>query len=305
MRICVNNVQLDLGAGRRGTDMGPSAMYVAGLISRLERLGHEVTSVQSIGHTMIEASEEGDSQARFARAIGLVCAELKHNVAQQLQDGYFPLTLGGDHSQAIGSVAGAAAYMKSQGKELGVLWFDAHADLNTPRTSPSGNIHGMPLAVLIGEGHPELVKLIGDKPALLAENVVVFGARDVDPFEAEFARTKGVRIYSMSEIDYRGMRVCLDEAIAKVRHNTGGIHLSLDLDGVDPSQAPGVGTPVPGGLTLRESHLFCERLSAFEQLISMEMVELNPTLDTENKTAGLAVWLIESALGRSILKKQP
>jgi arginase len=230
-----------------------------------------------------------------------VCAELKQEVVRQMHDGFFPLTLGGDHSQAIGSVAGAAEYMKSTGEALGVLWFDAHPDMNTPETTPSGNIHGMSLAVLTGRGHPDLLKLVGEEPALDPANVAIFAARDVDPEEANVVKDSGVGIYTMSEIDYRGMRKCLDEAIERVTANTGGIHLSFDLDGVDPAQAPGVGTPVPGGMTLRESHLFCERVCASGKLVSMEMVEINPSLDTENRTAKLAVWLIESALGRSIL----
>jgi arginase len=303
MRIAVNNVHLDLGAGRRGTDMGPSAIYTAGLIDRLHALDHEVHSVESIGHIMMEASEVGDPSVRYLEVVEAVCGELQQNVLRQLQKGYFPLTLGGDHSQAIGSVAGAASYLKAKNKSLGVLWFDAHADMNTPDTSPSGNIHGMPLAVLIGQGHPELLDLVGPEPALKPEHTVIFGARDIDPREADFLRATGVRIFTMSEIDYRGVGRCLDEAIDRVSVGTGGIHLSFDLDGVDPSQAPGVGTPAPGGLTLRESHLFCERVGASGKLISMEMVELNPTLDTENQTAKLAVWLIESALGRNILRK--
>jgi arginase len=301
MRIAVNNVHLDLGAGRRGTDMGPSAMYVAGLMARLEHIGHEVQSIESVGNFLMEAHDVGDPTARYLNVVLEVCTALKKEVFRQLNEGYFPLTLGGDHSQAIGSISGAAEFMKSTGKPLGVLWFDAHADMNTPETTPSGNIHGMPLAVLTGRGHSALLKLVGDEPALDPANVVIFAARDVDPQEADIVQESGVGVYAMSEIDYRGMRTCLDEAIERVTANTGGVHLSFDLDGVDPAQAPGVGTPVPGGMTLRESHLVCERVCASGKLVSMEMVELNPTLDTQNKTAKLAVWLIESALGRSIL----
>ena len=303
MRIAVNNVHLDLGAGRRGTDMGPSAMYIAGLISRLESLDHEVESIRSIGHIMMESSDVGDSSVRFLGVVRPVCEELKQNVERQLGNGYFPLTLGGDHSQAIGTVAGVASHLQRQNKSLGVLWFDAHADMNTPESSPSGNIHGMPLAVLIGKGHQELLDVVGAEPALCPEHVVIFGARDIDPRESEILKATGVRIYTMSEIDYRGVGICIDEAIERASSGTDGIHLSFDLDGVDPSQAPGVGTPVPGGLTLRESHLFCERLCSSGKLASMEVVELNPTLDHENKTARLAVWLIESALGRNILRR--
>ncbi len=303
MRIAVNKVHLDLGAGRRGTDMGPSAIYVAGLIARLEQLGHDVDTVESVGHFSMESRDVGDPKARFLDAVESVCSELKKDIFEQFSNGYFPLILGGDHSQAIGSIAGAAQYMKSRGKSLGVLWFDAHADMNTPATTPSGNIHGMSLAVLLGRGHPQLVKVAGEEPALEPENVVVFGARDVDPGEAELIQELGVRVYTMSELDYRGASTCLDEAIERVTIGTGGVHLSFDLDGVDPDQAPGVGTPVPGGLTLRESHMFCERINASQKLVSMEMVEVNPTLDIENRTAKLAVWLVESTLGRNIMSR--
>jgi len=301
VKIAVNNVHLDLGAGRRGTDMGPSAMHVAGLVERLERLGNHVQSMANIGHINMEASDAGDPKARFLSVIHGVCHNLAEKVFQQMQAGYFPLVLGGDHSQAIGTVSGMARHLRESGGRLGVLWVDAHTDLNTPETSPTGNIHGMPLATLLGKGARQLVDIAGPTPALAAEHVVVFGARDVDAGEAEQARETGVRVYTMSEIDYRGMRTCLDEALARISEGTAGIHLSFDLDGVDPVEAPGTGTPVPGGLTLREAHLLCETLAKSGRLLSMEMVELNPTLDERNKTAKLAVWLIESALGRRIL----
>jgi arginase len=270
-------------------------------MARLRHVGHEVHAVESVGNFSMEARDVGDPKARYLDVVREVCTALKQEVIGQMRDSFFPLTLGGDHSQAIGSISGAAEYMKSKGESLGVLWFDAHADMNTPETTPSGNIHGMSLAVLTGRGHPDLLKIVGNQPALDPANVVIFAARDVDPEEADIVKESGVGIYTMSEIDYRGVRTCLDEAIERVTANTGGIHLSFDLDGVDPAQAPGVGTPVPGGMTLRESHLVCERVCASGKLVSMEMVEINPTLDTENKTAKLAVWLIESALGRSIL----
>ena len=301
MKISVNNVHLDLGAGRRGTDMGPSAIYRAGLVDRLKELGHEVDSLESIGHIMMEATDVGDPSLRYLEKILPVCQELKENVVQQMGAGQFPLILGGDHSQSIGSVAGVASHLHAQSKSLGVLWFDAHADMNTHKTSPSGNIHGMSLAVLLGLGSDHLVGLSNPAPAVRPENVVIFGARDVDSGESDNIRATGTRIFTMSEIDYRGIGVCLDEAIDRVCCNTDGIHLSLDLDAVDPTHAPGVGTPVPGGFTLRESHLFCERVCGSGMLVSMEVVELNPTLDSENGTAKLAVWLIESALGRHIL----
>lgn len=301
MKIAISNVYLDLGAGRRGTDMGPSAMYVAGLHDRLQRLGHEIAEVTNIGQVSMEANEVGNPHARFLPVIHSVCSELADNVEKQVGSGMFPLVLGGDHAQAMGTISGLTRHYKARGEKLGVFWVDAHADMNTPDTSPSGNIHGMPLAAMLGYGCEELVKLAGDEPALDAENVVIFGARDVDPTEVELVEKTGVRVYTMSEIDYRGMRTCLDEAMEIVTSGTCGVHLSFDLDGVNPEDAPGVGTPVPGGLTLRESHLICETLAKSEKLVGMEMVELNPTLDTRNKTGQLAVWFIESAMGRDIL----
>jgi arginase len=192
-------------------------------------------------------------------------------------------------------------YLKRQGKTLGVLWVDAHTDMNTPDTSPSGNIHGMPLATLLGVGPPELTGISGDGPALSAGNVVVFGVRDVDRSEAELVKKTGVRVYTMSEIDARGAGACLEETMQILQRASGGIHLSYDLDGSDPSVAPGTGTPVPGGLNFRESHLVCETLARSGRLTSMEVVELNPILDIENRTGKFAVWLIQSALGRTIL----
>lgn len=301
MKIHITNVHIDLGAGRRGTDMGSSAMHVAGLVPALERLGHEVVAMQNIGQHSMEKLDVGDPSVRYLDVIRPVCVELADSAEATLAAGEFPLILGGDHSQAIGSIAGLARRLRKQNKDLGVLWVDAHADMNTPETSPSGNIHGMPLAALLGYGHPQLVNLVGAPPALKPEHVVVFGVRDIDRVEREMVKKAGIRAFSMSEIDERGVSACLDEALAIVGRASGGIHLSYDLDGSDPSVAPGTGTPVPGGLNFRESHLVCERVAKTGRLISMEMVELNPTLDSENKTGKFAVWLIQSALGRTIL----
>lgn len=300
-KIRITNVHLDLGAGRRGTDMGPSAMHVAGLVPALEKLGHEVVGMRSVGQHSMEKEEIGDPRARYLDVIRPVCADLADSAEETMAAGEFPLLLGGDHSQAIGSIAGIARHLRKQNKDLGVLWIDAHADMNTTETSPSGNIHGMPLAALLGYGHPELINLVGEPPALKAEHVVIFGVRDIDRTERAMVEKAGVRAYSMSEIDERGVSVCLDEAMEIVGRASGGIHLSYDLDGSDPSVAPGTGTTVPGGLNFRESHLVCERAAKSGKLISMEMVELNPTLDTQNKTGKFAVWLIQSALGRTIL----
>ncbi len=301
MDIAVTNVHLDLGAGRRGTDMGPSAIHVAGLLPKLRGMGHQIAEIQSIGTRAFEYGEPGHASARFLSRILDVCSQLSTLVEGQVRAGHLPLVLGGDHSQAIGTISGMGKAFRDQGKRLGVLWFDAHTDMNTPDSSPSGNIHGMPLATVLGRGAPDLVALCGGEPAIRPEDVVVFGARDVDAAENHVVKELGVRVYTMSELDRRGTAVCAVEAIEQISKNTDGVHLSFDLDGVDPRDAPGVGTPVPGGLSLRESHMVCEMLNQTGRLVGMEMVELNPTLDVENKTGELAVWLIQSALGKSIM----
>ncbi len=302
MDIALTNVHLDLGAGRRGTDMGPSALHVAGLVPALERLGHNIHDIVSIGSPSFEARDPGSSSARFLPEIARVVNVLANRTEAALTEGRFPLVLGGDHSIAIGTVTGMSRAMRRKGERLGVVWVDAHTDMNTPDTSPSGNIHGMPVSCLLGHGPAELTHLLSPNgPAIYPEDIVLIGIRDVDATEAEVVRRTGVRVFTMSELDARGTADCLREAFAHVSRNTSGIHLSFDLDGVDPAEAPGVGTPVPGGLNLRESHLLCEWASATGKLVGMEMVELNPTRDVRNKTAELARWLIESALGRNIL----
>lgn len=305
MDIDIINVHLDLGAGRRGTDMGPGAMHVAGLSEKLGGLGHRVQSMRSLNVLEQAKGDEGSASARYLSTITGLCRELADHVEAACEAGHVPLVLGGDHAQAIGTISGMTRYYKRRGERLGVVWIDAHTDMNTPQTSPSGNIHGMPLAVLLGHGPPELVALAGDTPALQPEDVAILGVRDVDPTEIPRVRDTGVGVYPMSELDHRGLPVCLAEALQRVQQHTAGIHLSFDLDGVDPQHAPGVGTPVPGGLTLRESHLICEALAGTEAVVGMEMVELNPTLDVRNQTGHLAVWLIESALGKTILGRRP
>lgn len=301
MQIGLTNVHLDLGAGRRGTDMGPSALHVAGLVPAIHRLGHTVADIHSIGSPSFEEQAHGPDNVRFLPEISRVCERLADRVAGVVERGCFPLVLGGDHSIAIGTISGLARSFRARGERLGVIWVDAHADMNTPETSPSGNIHGMPLACLLGHGPPELTGLVGGGPALRPEDVAIVGVRDVDGTETALVRELGVRAYTMSELDARGTAQCFREAVAHVQRHTNALHLSFDLDGVDPTDAPGVGTPVPGGLNLRESHLICEMLAQTGRLVGMEVVELNPTTDVRNKTGELARWLIESALGRSIL----
>ena len=302
MDIALTNVHLDLGAGRRGTDMGPSALHVAGLVPALRQLGHTIEGIVSIGSPSFEARQHGDSSARFLPEVTKVVSQLADRTEAAVDAGRFPLVLGGDHSIAIGTITGMVRAMRRKNQRLGVVWVDAHTDMNTPGTSPSGNIHGMPVACLLGEGPAALTtQLLAGDPALRPEDIVLIGIRDVDRREAETVRRQGVRAYTMSELDSRGTALCLREAMDAITRRTDGIHLSFDLDGVDPAEAPGVGTPVPGGLSLRESHLLCEMASQTGRLVGMEMVELNPTRDVRNKTGELARWLIESALGRRIL----
>ena len=301
MKISITNVHLDLGAGRRGTDMGSSSIHVAGLVPRLEQLGHEVHPVESFGVEAPEGSRVEDPHARFLSVIAGLCARIADKVEADCEAGRFPLVLGGDHAQAIGTASGLSRFWKKRGRRIGVVWVDAHTDMNTPDSSPSGNIHGMPLAALLGHGPPELTGLAGEGPALDPRDVVVIGAREVDPTESPLVRETGIRVYTMSELDRRGTGACIDEALEQVGRDTAGIHLSFDLDGLDPGVAPGVGTPVPGGLDLREGHLICETVAETGKLLGMELVELNPTLDQANTTGRLSVWLIESAMGRTIL----
>ncbi len=301
LKVCIGNMHLDLGAGRRGVDMGPSAIHLAGLKGGIESLGHHVVETFALGVPTQEMSQPGDPHARYLSEITHACSQLADRVELALGHGWFPVVLGGDHSVAIGTVSGIARHWRKRGERVGVLWVDAHTDMNTPQTSPTGNIHGMPLAVLLGRGSDSLVGIAGDRPALLPEDVVVFGARDVDSTERDVVRDLGVRVYTMSEIDERGNAVCVREALERVTANTAGVHLSFDLDGVDPQHAPGVGTAVPGGLDLRESHLICEKVAQTGKVLGVEMVELNPVIDVENRTGRLAVWLILSALGKTIM----
>jgi arginase len=295
------SVHMDLGAGRRGVDMGPSAIRLAGLARGLERLGWKVKEMGSVFVREPEALPQGRSSARYLAEVLDVCTRLKAEALEALEEGALPVTLGGDHSIAMGSVSAVALHHARPDQPLGLLWIDAHTDINTPETSPSGNLHGMPLAHLLGLGLPSLRALAGPRPAVDAQHVAVLGARSVDAGEREIVKRTGVRVYSMTEIDERGFAACLKEAVQRVSDGTCGFHLSFDLDGVDPREAPGVGTPVQGGLTYREAHLACEAAAATGRLLGLDMVELNPTLDERNRTGQLAVELILSALGKTIL----
>lgn len=295
------SVHMDLGAGRRGVDMGPSAIRIAGLEERLAEIGWRAREMGAITVAPQETARQGRRNARYLKEVLQVCTRLRDETKDALDKGGVPVILGGDHSIAMGSVSGVASHFREQGKPVGLLWIDAHTDMNLPETSPSGNIHGMPLTHLIGQGVPALRRLSGPKPAVKPEHVALLGIRSVDKHERGVVKESGVRAYTMSEIDNRGCATCVREAIARVTEGTAGFHMSFDLDGVDPRHAPGVGTPVPGGLTYREAHLICEEAAKSGKLLSMDMVELNPTLDERNATGRLAVELILSALGKTIL----
>ena len=296
LNISIIGVPMDLGQNRRGVDMGPSAIRYAGVVERLQDLGHSVDDVGDIAIGRREISQ--NTKLRNLEEVVAANTILANRVHDIIGEGNFPIVLGGDHSIAIGTLAGLA----DQYENLGVIWYDAHADLNTAETSPSGNIHGMPLAVSIGLGHEELVNIRDFAPKIKPENVVIIGARSVDPGERELIKEKGIKVFSMHEIDKLGMSEVMTQAIQYFKdRKVDGVHLSLDLDGLDPLYTPGVGTPVAGGITYRESHLAMEMLYASDMITSAEFVEVNPILDEKNKTADVAVGLMGSLLGESLI----
>jgi arginase len=299
--IAVIGAPMDLGAGRRGVDMGPSALRVAGLQQKLTDLGYQVEDLGNVIVDQPESLPAGPSHARYLPQIAHTCARLADMVERAAAQQQVPLVLGGDHSAAMGTIAGMSRHRHKSGHKLGVLWLDAHADMNTPDSSPSGNVHGMPLACAIGLGPAELTGLAGRVPMVDAENVALVGLRSVDDIEKYNVRGAGVHPFTMRDIDERGMREVIRQAIHAVSSGTSGFHLSFDLDAVDPDEAPGVGTPVHGGITYREAHLAMEIICDSGLMTSLELVELNPVLDVANRTALLGVELIMSALGKRIL----
>ena len=299
--LAVISVSIDLGAGRRGVDMGPSALRIAGLTETVESLGYPVMEVGTVTACGPETVAEGESNAKYLEEITRVCKLAGEMTRTGLEKGCFPLVLGGDHSLSVGTTAGVAAHHRERGGSIGLLWVDAHTDMNTPETTPSGNVHGMSLAALTGRGPAVLTELMGPGPAVRPGHVVVLAARDLDGREKDAVREAGVRVITMSEIDERGLGDCMDEALERLTDGTTGFHVSLDLDSIDPLMAPGVGTPVAGGLTYREAHLICEKIARTGKLVGLEVVELNPVQDLENKTARLAIGLVASALGKTIL----
>jgi arginase len=292
---------MDLGSGRRGVDMGPSAIRIAGLHQRLTDLGHRVVDDGDLHIRNMEELRVGNLHARFLAEISRANRALAATVEKVMRRGHFPLVLGGDHSIAVGTVSGVAAWARSRKKSIGVLWVDAHSDINTPSTSPSGNVHGMPLAALLGLGPSILGSIAGRFRKVAPEKVALVGIRSVDDGERTHLRRLGVHVYTMADIDRHGIHVVMEKAIGNVTDGTGFVHVSFDLDSVDPSLAPGVGTPVKGGLDYREAHLVMESLAAAGVMSSLEMVEVNPILDDRNRSAEFALELIESAFGKKIL----
>jgi arginase len=300
-QIRVIGVPLDLGQSRRGVDMGPSAVRVAGLEARLEAIGHNVEDGGNVAVAIPEQKKEGAAHAKYLKEITATCTKSAELVLKSLEAGKVPLVLGGDHSVATGTVAGVAEFYRRQNQKIGLLWIDAHSDINTPETSPSGNVHGMPLAAIMGLGPAELGNIFNFSPKVHAENCVLVGIRDVDAHEKENIRKAGVEVFTMRDIDERGMRTVMEEALRMAGRGTAGYHVSLDMDWIDPEDAPGVGTPVWGGATYREAHLAMEIISDHGRMLSMEIVEVNPVIDEHNQTADLAVELALSAFGKKIL----
>ena len=300
-KIRIIGVPMDLGASRRGVDMGPSALRVAGLQARIKQLGCQVEDIGNISVKQPEEMSYGEKRAKYLAEIADACKDLGVMVEKSLEENQVPIVLGGDHSIAAGSLSGVASHFKKKDKRIGLIWLDAHGDINTPESSPSGNVHGMPLAAAMGYGAVELVELLDFKPKVEPQNISLVGIRDLDSQEKKLAKKSGVHVFTMRDIDERGMREVMSDALKYAMDDTGGIAVSLDMDFVDPSDAPGVGTPVRGGATYREAHLAMEMIADTEAMASLEIVEINPVIDEHNRTALLGVELVLSALGKKIL----
>ena len=300
-KIRVIGVPLDLGQSRRGVDMGPSAVRVAGLEARLEQLGHVVEDGGNVAVAIPEQKKEGHPNAKYLKEITATCTKHAELVLKTLEAGKVPLSLGGDHSMAVGSVAGVAEFHRKHDQRIGLIWIDAHTDINTPESSPSGNVHGMPLAAIMGLGPPELANIYNFSPKVKPENCVLVGVRDIDAIEGENVHRAGIEVLTMRDIDERGMRTVMEEALRMAGRGTAGYHVSLDMDWIDPEDAPGVGTPVRGGATYREAHLAMEIIADHGRMLSFEIVEVNPVIDEHNQTADLAVEMALSAFGKKIL----
>jgi arginase len=301
MIVHVLGVPMDLGSGRRGVDMGPSAIRIAGVAERLTDLGHKVIDDGDVVIKNIEELKVGNERARYLPEIARASSIIARKTERIMSLGHFPLVLGGDHSIAVGSLSGIASVARERGQKLGLLWIDAHGDINTPETTPSGNIHGMPLAVLLGFGAPELTTIGGPSAKVAPANVALVGIRSLDTGEKKRLKETGVQVHTMSDIDRHGVHRVMKKALARVTDGTALVHVSLDLDAVDPTVAPGVGTPVKGGLDYREAHLIMELIADAGVMTSLELVEVNPILDECNRSAEFAVELVQSAFGKKIL----
>lgn len=300
-KVKIIGVPMDLGAGRRGVDMGPSAIRIAGINQAVAFQGFEVTDAGNVHVHPPESMTMTNPRAHYLKEISEASEELAQMVEAALNENAIPVVLGGDHSIAIGSVAGVSSFYRQRGQKIGIVWLDAHSDVNTPDSTPSGNIHGMPLAALLGRGARELTHIAGFAPKVLPENVVIIGARSIDPPERELLKELNIRVVTMSELDERGMATVMKEAVEIAAYGTAGFHITMDMDFIDPFYAPGVGTPERGGATYRESHLAMEKLADSGKVLSVEITEVNPLYDTSNQTATLAVELILSALGKKII----
>lgn len=300
-KIRILGVPMDLGQDRRGVDMGPSALRVARLGTRIAALGYRVQDCGNIPVKVAEEIRSSERRAKYLTTIAETCNVLAHQVVRALDERRCPLVLGGDHSLAVGTLAGVSSHFRRRGQRIGLVWIDAHGDMNTPQTTPSGNVHGMPLACVLGYGARPLTHLFGYAPKVAPANCALVGVRDLDPQEKRIVKRSGIRVFTMREIDERGMRAVMTEALRLAQNGTAGFHVSLDMDAINPDIAPGVGTPVRGGLTYRETHLAMEIVADAGKMVSVEMVEINPMIDIRNQTAELAVELALSALGKKIL----
>ncbi len=301
MNIELIGVPLDLGADHRGVDMGPAAIRIAGLVKNLCELGTHLVDRGDLQVEIPEVLKFDNPKLKYLPEITAINSQLATVVGEIHRRQNFPLVLGGDHAVAIGTFSGTAAFYQRQNQDIGLIWIDAHGDMNSEKTTPSGNIHGMPFAVLLGEGAPELTGIGGNFNKIKAENAVLVGVRDLDASEREHIKESGITVFSMAEIDRRGMHEVILEAIGYASAGTAGFHLSFDIDALDPVAAPGVGTPVEGGLTLREAHIIMEAIARCGNMVSLEMVEVNPILDVRNTTAKVAANLVLSAMGKRIL----
>ncbi|MBM4253167.1 MAG: arginase [Deltaproteobacteria bacterium] len=299
--VQIIGVPLDLGANMRGANMGPSAIRIADLHQKISVLGYQPHDVGDLPVPVRDTLPVAATQERFRHQIVTACRDLEQEVHTALSADRIPIVLGGDHSIAIGTIAGVSRYFRERQQHIGLIWIDAHADCNTPESSPSGNIHGMPLSIALGHGHPDLVAIGGQGPKVRPENVALIGIRTLDGAEKDILRRSGIRYFTMREIDERGMHAVMKDAVAAATRGTAAIHLSFDIDGIDPASAPGVSTPVTGGLSYREAHLALEMIADTGMLRSMEFVELNPMTDHAHKTAQLTVELVQSALGKAIV----